>query len=206
MPDESPDSYLTLESPCSHEIKIKASRFIARGYPIDSVESAGKILAGVKKEEYSANHHCFAWVAGLDAETFKYSDDGEPSGTAGRPIYQVITGRKLKNVLVIVIRYFGGTKLGTGGLVRAYTQASIEMLDRARIVERLICDRLRFSLPIGLYDRLMRIISTEKLEINSQDFSDHVLMELSVRKSKTDKFKAQLIELTGGRIEIEKAG
>lgn len=199
---ETADSYRTLGSAGTHEIKIKASRFIARGFPVADADDAAARLESIRKKEYSATHHCFAWVTGLESEIFKYSDDGEPSGTAGRPIYQVITGRELKNTLIVVTRYYGGTKLGTGGLVRAYSQAASELLDEADIIEKLICDRLEFSLPFALYDRLMRIINTDKLEIVEQDFADQVKMVINIRKSKTDKFTAQLIELTGGKIEI----
>ncbi|MCP4565999.1 MAG: YigZ family protein [FCB group bacterium] len=206
MSMETADSYRTLGSAGTHEIKIKASRFIARGFPVADADEATALLENIRKREYSATHHCFAWVTGLESEIFKYSDDGEPSGTAGRPIYQVLIGRKLKNTLIVVTRYYGGTKLGTGGLIRAYSRAASEMLDKADIVEKLICDRLEFSLPFALYDRLMRIINTDKLEIVEQDFSDLVKMVINIRKSKTDKFMAQLIELTGGKIAIIREG
>ena len=125
MPAPIVDSYLTLKSPSEHEIKIKASRFIALGFPVPDESSAMTILESVRKKEFAATHHCYAYVVGLDKEQFKYSDDGEPSGTAGRPIYQTIMGRNLKNVIVIVVRYFGGTKLGTGGLARAYAASRL---------------------------------------------------------------------------------
>lgn len=204
MPETTPDSYLTLGSRCKHEIKIKGSRFIALGYPVDTEVSALTIRDEIRKSEHAANHHCFAYVVGLEDVKFKYSDDGEPSGTAGRPIYQVITGRNLKNVLVIVVRHFGGTKLGTGGLTRAYSQATAEMLDGANIIENLICDKLHFSVPFTYYDRLMRIISRGQYRVVSQDFGEHATLDVDIRKSQTDSFIAQLIELTGGQIEITK--
>jgi len=204
--DQITDSYLTLGAEAGHEIKIKGSRFIALGYPADSESSAMASLDKIRKKEHAATHHCYAYVVGIDDEKFKYSDDGEPSGTAGRPIYQAITGHNLKNILVIVVRYFGGTKLGTGGLTRAYSQAAAEMLDGARIIETLICDNLRFSLPMTYYDRLMRLISRGEYRIISQDFSDKVSIEIEIRKSHTEAFISQLTELTGGRIEITKNG
>ena len=199
-----PDSYRTLGGEAEHEIKIKGSRFIALGYPVDSELSALAILDDIRKREYSATHHCFAYVVGTEEEKFRYSDDGEPSGTAGRPIYQAITGRYLKNVLVIVVRYYGGTKLGPGGLTRAYAQAAGEMLDGARIIETLICDRLRFSLPLNLYDRVMRLISRGEYRIAARDFTDRAIIEVEIRKSHTAGFISQLTELTGGRVEITK--
>ncbi|MEE9442241.1 MAG: YigZ family protein [candidate division Zixibacteria bacterium] len=200
------DSFLTLAAPAEHEIKIKGSRFIAKGFSIESELDCQNILEKIRKEEYSATHHCYAYTIGIDDAKFKYSDDGEPSGTAGRPIFQTITGHELKNVIIIVIRYYGGTKLGTGGLIRAYSGAASEMLDQARIVERLICDRLKFSIAFKYYDQLMRIIDAEKFKIINQNFADEVTMELKIRKSKTSDFESRLIELTGGQVKIEKNG
>lgn len=198
------DSYLTLAGPGVYEIKIKASRFIALGYPVADRDEAEAILTQVRKKEHAATHHCYAWVAGLEREEFKYSDDGEPSGTAGRPIHQAIGGRNLKNTMVIVVRYFGGVKLGTGGLTRAYAQAASEMLDRAEIVERLICDHLRFTLPFTYYDRLMRLVAAGQYRIITQEFGETIAMEIEVRKSRTEGFITQLTELTGGKIDVAK--
>ncbi|MFH1699306.1 MAG: YigZ family protein [Candidatus Zixiibacteriota bacterium] len=200
------DSFFTLAGPSEHEIKIKGSRFIARGFPLKNELDAQKILEKIRKEEYSATHHCYAYTYGINDVKFKYSDDGEPSGTAGQPIFQSITGRDLRNVIVVVIRYFGGTKLGTGGLTRAYAGAASEMLDKAGVVERLICDRLEFSIAFKYYDRLMRIINAEHFEIINQEFADEVIMKLKIRKSKTSDFESHLIELTGGRVKIDKNG
>ncbi|MCK5127874.1 MAG: YigZ family protein [candidate division Zixibacteria bacterium] len=204
MSENITDSFITLASEAENEIKIKASRFIGMGFPISDVAEAKTILADIRKKHYTANHHCYAYTAGIENEQFKYSDDGEPNGTAGIPIYRVITGRNIKNILAVVVRYFGGTKLGTGGLTRAYSQATMDMLEQASLVERLICDRLSFSLPFSLYDRLMRIINTDKFEIINQEFADDVSVVLEIRKSKTNKFIEQMTELTGGKIIIEK--
>jgi uncharacterized YigZ family protein len=202
MGEEIIDSFHTLTGESSQEIKIKGSRFIALGHHADSEPAALQILENIRKREHAATHHCFAYVIGLGGEIFKYSDDGEPTGTAGRPIYQAITGKNLTDVLVVVVRYFGGTKLGTGGLTRAYSQAATELLDKAGIVEKLICDRLSFSIPFPLYDRVMRIISNGGYKIIDQKFAEQVAMVVDVRKSHTGHFKSQMIELTGGKIDI----
>jgi len=206
VPENISDSYLTLKSSAKYEIKIKGSRFIALGHPIVSEEEALSVLEEIKKREHAANHHCFAYVVGLDDDKYKYSDAGEPSGTAGRPIYQAIEGRRLKNVLVVVVRYFGGTKLGTGGLARAYSRATTEMLDAADIVEKLICDRIRFDIHFGYYDRVIRLITRGRYRIISQDFAEQVTFELEIRKSHTDDFIARLVELTGGKIDVARTG
>jgi uncharacterized YigZ family protein len=202
MSDNIPDSYLTLDAPGEHEIKIKGSRFIALGYPVESEAKAKAILEEIRKKEHTATHYCFAYLVDPGDEKFKYSDDGEPSGTAGRPIYQTIIGKKLKNVLVIVVRYYGGTKLGTGGLTRAYSQAAAEMLDRTKIIETLICDRLHFVVSFNYFDRIMRLVSRGGYRIISQDFTDQVTLDIEIRKSHTKQFTSQLVELTGGRVEI----
>lgn len=206
MSDDICDSYLTLDTECTHEIRIKGSRFIALGYPVSSEAAALAILEDVRKREHAASHHCFAYVIGPDKKTFKYSDDGEPSGTAGRPIHQAIMGNDLTDVLIVVVRYFGGTKLGTGGLTRAYSQAAVELLRRARVRQLLVCDRLRFSLPFTYYDRLMRIISRGEYKILSQDFAEQVTLEIEIRKSHTETFISRVRELTGGQVAIAKNG
>jgi uncharacterized YigZ family protein len=196
------DSFFTLAGESSHEIKIKGSRFIALGHHAESEAEAMEILDDIRKREHAATHHCFAYVIGVGREIFKYGDDGEPTGTAGRPIYQAVTGKNLTDVLVVVVRYFGGVKLGTGGLTRAYAQAAGELLDRAGIVEKLICNRLTFSIPFSIYDRILRIINDSGYRIIDQDFAEQVTMIIDVRKSHTERFIGRFTELTGGRIGI----
>lgn len=206
MPQEKNDSYLTISESCEHEIKIKGSRFIGLAFPAENDRRALKILNEIRAREHAASHHCFAYVVGIDKELSKYSDDGEPSGTAGKPIYQAIVGRKLKNVLVIVVRYFGGTKLGTGGLARAYSQAAVGVLEKTRVVEKLICDRIEFSIDFSLYDQVMRLVNSGKYGLVGQDFTERVRLILDIRKSQTDAFISRLREMTGGRVEIRKEG
>jgi len=202
LSDPVKDNYLTPAKHAEHEIKIKGSRFIGLVYRVQNAAEAEAYLDSIRKKEHAATHHCYAWVAGLDKEEFRYSDDGEPNGTAGLPIYRVITGRNLKNTLVIVVRYYGGTKLGTGGLTRAYSQATGEVLDLAGTVEKLICRRLKFIVPFPLYDRVMRIISTGNYKIIDQQFADDVSLEIEIRLSHIKAFKNQIIELSGGQIDI----
>lgn len=202
MAEDIVDSFYTLAGESSHEIKIKGSRFIALGFHAESETAALGILANIRRKEHAATHHCFAYVIGAGGKIFKYSDDGEPTGTAGRPIYQAITGKNLTDVLVVVVRYFGGTKLGTGGLTRAYAQAAGELLDKAGIVEKLMCDSLTFSIPFSIYDRALRIINEGGYRIIDQNFAEQVTINVDVRKSHTERFMAKFAELTGGRIDI----
>jgi len=206
MAEPAGDSYLTLASESRYELKIKGSAFIGLAYPAASEDQALESLKQIKKKEHAATHHCFAYIIGYEKPTFKYSDDGEPSGTAGRPIYQAIVGRDLTDVLVIVVRYFGGVKLGTGGLTRAYAEAANEALDRAPTVEKLICDRLRFTVPFAVYDQVRRIIERGRYTVVAQDFSDRVALEIDIRKSHTRQFISQLTELTGGHLDLTRSG
>ena len=125
------DTYLTIGGYARAEIKIKGSRFIAEAMPVARVEAAEKEIAAVCKREFNATHHCTAYRIGPNGDVFRYNDDGEPSGTAGIPILRQIDGRSLTDTLVVVTRYFGGTKLGTGGLIRAYGDAARQVLETA---------------------------------------------------------------------------
>ena len=123
------DTYLVLDGPSTASIKIKGSRFIAEALPVSDVSEAEHALASIRKRDYDATHHCSAWRIGKKGETFRYSDDGEPNSSAGLPIFRQIEGKALTNTMVVVVRYYGGTKLGTGGLVRAYGDAAKEALN-----------------------------------------------------------------------------
>ena len=138
-------NYRTVEKESNAEIVEKKSRFIAKLYPVSSEEEALEILEKVRKKYWDARHHCWAFVLGEEQPLERCSDDGEPSGTAGKPILEVLRGAQLRNVLMIVIRYFGGTLLGTGGLVRAYTASSKEAVDAADIVVKIFGYRLKIT-------------------------------------------------------------
>ncbi|MDR2903133.1 MAG: IMPACT family protein [Clostridiales bacterium] len=131
-----PDKYKTVLQPAEAEIIEKKSRFIAAAAPIASEEEAQAFVLAVRKKHYNANHTIYAFTAGLDREILRYSDDGEPSGTAGMPVLNILTGAALRNTVVVVTRYFGGTLLGTGGLARAYTAAAKDALLSAKTVEK----------------------------------------------------------------------
>lgn len=134
--------YKTVLQRSEGEIVEKKSRFIAQVFPVETEEEAAKIIEETKKKYWDARHHCYAFVLGAGGEISRCSDDGEPSGTAGRPILEVITGRGLCNILIIVTRYFGGTLLGTGGLVRAYSLAAQTGIDAGRVITKEVGIRL----------------------------------------------------------------
>ncbi|UCD64333.1 MAG: YigZ family protein [Candidatus Zixiibacteriota bacterium] len=199
------DDYLIIASPAKVETKVRGSRFIARTALVESAEDAESELARIRKSEHAATHNCFAYVAGVPGGqcTFRYSDDGEPSGTAGRPIYDVICGRNLSNVLLVVTRYFGGTKLGTGGLAKAYGEAARLVLEKSGVRERFVSDRLRVAVDFALYDSLTQLLKRLGAVQTTADFTDTVTLELEVRRSKSDLLKAEIQKLSRGTAKIE---
>lgn len=149
----------TIAAPVEQEIVIRKSRFLTRIEPVGSVEDAEAVIAGIRKRAWDANHNCTAMVTGLLGDQARSSDDGEPSGTAGVPMLEVLRRRGLTDVVAVVTRYFGGVKLGAGGLVRAYSSAVSETLDLAALVRRAALTQVRIDVPhadAGRYDNLLR--------------------------------------------------
>src|SRR6478736_3309084 len=132
------DSYLTISQTADELYKDKGSKFLAFAFPVKSESEIKKKLTSLKKEHPSASHHCYAWRLGADKAAFRANDDGEPSNTAGKPILMQIQAKDLTNVLIVVVRYFGGTLLGVGGLINAYKQAALNVLNKTTIIEQFI--------------------------------------------------------------------
>ncbi|MDF1543728.1 MAG: YigZ family protein [bacterium] len=199
------DSYFSVAKEARAETKVKGSRFIGRVWPIESQEAALELLAQVRRDEYAATHNCYAYRVGLGPHAlFKYSDDGEPSGTAGKPIYDILEGRDLTNTIVVVTRYYGGTKLGTGGLVRAYSEAAALALDEAGLKEHYLSDQIKIEILPGLYNQFMQMTQHFLILDQQAEFSDRVIIQLRVRKSQTKKLIESIVELSSGKAVIEK--
>lgn len=194
------DVYYMLARPAKAELKVKGSRFLAECETVESAERALEYLESVRKREHAATHHCYAYTAGLFDETeFKYSDDGEPSGTAGRPIYDILTGQHLSNCIVVVTRYFGGTKLGTGGLVRAYGDAARAALAQAGKKENYLVAVLDVEIDFSWYDLLVKTMSRHEARQIDAQFTDRVNVAIEVRQSKADELENDIIQLSGGK-------
>ena len=199
------DSYQIIAREATAEIKVKGSRFIGETCIVASVEDALQRLETIRKREYNATHHCYAWLVGLGADQqFKYSDDGEPSGTAGKPIYDVVAGSGVVNLLCVVTRYFGGTKLGTGGLVRAYSEAARAVMAESGVKECFLTDRLLFKIDFSLYDRWQKIMHGLDAAVVNSEFTDIVSLEVSIRQSRTQRLLDAFTELTSGKGHVEK--
>lgn len=200
----SQDFYLTISKPLrAAELKVVGSRFIADLYPLSTKEEVESYLERIRKEFYDASHHCYAFRLGANAEQVRAADDGEPSGTAGKPILMVLEGAKLTNVLCVVTRYFGGTKLGTGGLARAYADAAKLAVEDAQIktVYRMKELRLTYSFDdMSGVERMIAKYGAEKLE---SVYSNDVTMRVSLRESLIEEFTKEVIESLLGKVTIE---
>ena len=201
---DSPDSYLTAASEASTEIKIKGSRFIGQVYLCDDDNKAREVLDGVRKKYFDATHNCYAWRVGIGQDMqFKYSDDGEPNGTAGKPIYDQLDGAGLTDVIIIVTRYFGGTKLGTGGLTHAYSDCAAEAIKKAGTIEKFVTGRFDVNLDFADYGAVERAAMAAGAVIVQSEFSDKVDLKLEIRRSQLEALKAKLVDITSGRIKID---
>lgn len=200
------DTYHTIAMETVGETKVKGSRFIARTRFATTVEEARHQLEEIRKQEYAATHNCYAYIVGVPKKNaqFKYSDDGEPSGTAGKPIYDAINGSKATNLLLVVTRYFGGTKLGTGGLVKAYSEAAVSVLGKSGIKENFIKDYLSVEIDFSIYDSLKKVAHRYGAVQIGADFSDRATLAYEIRISKTEQFIVEITELSKGQAKIEK--
>lgn len=152
------DTFRSISGPSEGIYKEKGSKFLAFAYPVVSEDEVRALLDKIRKEYYDARHHCYAYRLGLRGDVWRYNDDGEPSSTAGRPIYGQILSRELSDVLVVVVRYFGGIKLGVPGLIRAYKSAAADVLDHSEIVEKVASEGFGVTFDYMAMDRVMRVI------------------------------------------------
>jgi uncharacterized YigZ family protein len=193
--------YKTIKSPSESKITIKGSKFLGYAYPIQDLDEVELILHDVKKKYYDATHHCYAWQLGNGNDmTFRYNDDGEPSGTAGKPIYGAIQRLDLTNVLIISIRYYGGTKLGTGGLIRAYGQSAANTLDAAKIKTIEVGDKIHFTSSYEQHPIIMRAVNQYHIISFDQQFTEEVKVTVEVDENDTKKIIEEIKNVTNGKI------
>lgn len=199
----SQDFYLTISKPLrAAELKVVGSRFIADLYPVSTKEEVESYLERIRKEFYDATHHCYAFRLGANAELTRAADDGEPSGTAGKPILMVLEGAKLTNVLCIVTRYFGGTKLGTGGLARAYADAAKLAVEDAEIKTVYHMKELRLTYAFDDMSGVERMFAKYGCEKLESAYSDTVEMRIAIRQSLVEEFSKDLVDVFSGRVNI----
>lgn len=194
------DTFKSISGPSEGLYKEKGSKFLAFAYPVVSEEEVRTVLDRIRKEYYDARHHCYAYRLGLTGNVWRYNDDGEPSSTAGRPIYGQILSRELSDVLIVVVRYFGGTKLGVPGLIRAYKTAAADALDHARTVEKVASERYAVTFDYVAMDRVMRILKDIGIQPSGYTAEDACRMEMDVRLGDAERFR-QRMEDAEARVE-----
>ncbi len=180
------DHYRTLSAPATGEFKDRGSKFIAYAWPVNSEEAATMHIEALRKEHFKARHHCFAWRLEPDGSRFRANDDGEPSGTAGRPILGQIDSFGLTEVVVVVVRYFGGTLLGTSGLINAYREATAEALRGAAIVEKIVKDTFSLDFDYALMPDVMNTVKKLALDISKEEYGERGLLEIGIRQSEVE--------------------
>lgn len=186
------DSYRTIEAPSEAVFKEKSSKFLAFAYPVCNVGQIKDCLDALRKKYYDAAHHCYAWRLGPAGEQTRANDDGEPSSTAGRPILGQLLSAGITDCLIVVVRYFGGTKLGVSGLIEAYRQASADVLAEARVVARTVDTVLEIEFPYHVQGEVMRIVKDMQPRIVNQRFDNMCSVTLSIRRSMAPQLRGRL--------------
>jgi len=186
------DAYRSIPARSEGLFKDNGSRFIALAYPVETEEEVREIVAGLKKEYHDARHHCYAYRLGYRGDRFRANDDGEPSGSAGRPILGQIDSLGLSDVLVVVVRYFGGIKLGIPGLIRAYKTSTADALSQAGVVEKIAGKSFRVTFDYLSMNAVMKALKDLGLTPTGQDFGLQCALEVRVRLSLEDDFRNRL--------------
>ncbi len=196
------EDYKTVLISDETELEIKKSRFINLVFHIEAEAEAEAILAEIRKKHYKATHVCWAYVLNTNPRRQKASDDGEPSGTAGKPILEVIDHRDLKDVLVVVIRYFGGIKLGTGGLIRAYGGGASDVLNHCTVIKKQFSDQLQVTVSYASYGGLSNgLLERDVIPVN-EDFGENVTLSFQIPVAETKEFLAWVEDKTNGTAQI----
>lgn len=197
------DTYRTIESPCEGIFRDRGSKFLAYAFPIIKEADIKGILATLKTEHPKANHHCWAVRLGIDRSIFKVNDDGEPSGTAGRPILNILLSYDLTNILVVVVRYFGGTLLGVPGLINAYKSATEDLIKHAVVIEKTVNDVYNIAFDYLQMNEVMRIIKEDELTVITQQFDNSCTMQLAIRKMQVNQILSKLGKIEGIEIKYD---
>ena len=196
------DSYLTIEADAEAIFKEKSSKFLCYAFHVESEEEITSHLERLRKQYYDATHHCYAWRLGPFGEKFRANDDGEPSSTAGKPILGQLLSNEITDCLIVVVRYFGGTKLGVPGLISAYKESAAAVIEAAKVVERTVDTHIKIEFSYIVMNDVMIIIKEEQPRIDEQIFDNLCMMRLSIRKSKANIVEGRLRKVEGAIVEI----
>lgn len=196
------DTYKTLSCSSPEVVyKEKGSKFLAYAFPVNSQEEIKSIVETLKKKHHSARHWCYAWQLGVEKSIYRANDDGEPGGTAGLPIFGQIQSFNLTNVLIVVVRYFGGIKLGVGGLVQAYKTSAQMALEASHIEERLVMCSFKLTFEYKDMNRVMRIVKEKGVEVVAQQMSLNCVFEIRVRKKDAEIVFEAFNQVFGVKVE-----
>jgi uncharacterized YigZ family protein len=198
------DEYKTIRKLSTGEFRDRGSKFIAYAWPVYSQEEWKEHVEALKKEHFKAVHYCFAYRIGTDKNNFRANDDGEPSGSAGRPILGQIDSFGLSNIFIVVVRYWGGTKLGVPGLINAYKTSAAEALKNAEIIEKTVEDIFRISFDYGIMSNVMNAVKKVGIEMTAQNFGNEASIDIAIRKSEVEDTCNRIRAMVAGvRIEEE---
>lgn len=189
------DTYLTIQDKSEGIYTEKRSKFLAFAHPVETIDEIKDLLTDYKKKYYDARHVCYAYMLGPERTDFRVNDDGEPSSTAGKPILGQINSRELTNILVVVIRYFGGVKLGTSGLIVAYREAAAEALSAATVIERTIEETVTFTFPYVMMNSVMRVVKELNPRIVEQKYDETCIITLAIKRSMAPMLEERLNKL-----------
>ncbi len=194
------DTFKTIEKPSEGLFKDKGSKFLSFAFPVNSEDEIREITQSIRKEHHSARHHCYAWRLGADKLHFRTNDDGEPSSTAGKPIFGQIQSFDLTNILIVVVRYFGGTLLGVSGLINAYRNAAMDAINQAEIVEKLVEKWLLVEFDYGAMNDVMKVFKDEKLSQIDPQFDLKCKIKTNIRLSESDRIEEALLKIENVRV------
>ncbi|HEY4787944.1 MAG TPA: YigZ family protein [Bacteroidales bacterium] len=196
------DTYLTISHPSTGIFKDKGSKFLSFAYPVSNDKDIKEIVEKLKKQYFDARHHCYAYRLGAERLTFRANDDGEPSGTAGKPILGQIDSRGLTNVLIVVVRYFGGILLGTGGLINAYRNASADALSNASVIQKYVHAVYKLTFSYDQMNNVMKVIKDSDLEAFEQNFELTCSMKIRMKLSVEEAILAKLSLMNEVKTEL----
>ena len=185
------DEYKTIANPSQGSFREKGSKFLSFAIPASSEQEVKQQLDALRKQYYDATHHCYAYILGFDKSAYRVNDDGEPSGTAGRPIYGQLLSADLTNTLIVVVRYYGGTNLGVPGLIHAYKTAANEAICNATILTSIVKETYEIEYPYEAMNDVMKIIKDETLEVVNNEFGMKCVIRLAIRHSAAERVKGK---------------
>ncbi|WP_411345592.1 YigZ family protein [Paenibacillus sp. WLX1005] len=202
MTTDKPERYKTIKQTGAKEIVIKKSRFIGHSKPVATEEEALAFIESIKKQHWNATHNCSAYLIGSRGDIQRQSDDGEPSGTAGKPILEVIKNQGLQDIVIVVTRYFGGIMLGAGGLIRAYTDGAVAAIEAGQSITNVLHEEVQVEIEYTWLGKLENELRNRGIRMGETEFTDKVILHCLPIASESETFQAWMTDLTQGQAEI----